>query len=145
MAGTACVYCTSRDTTAQEKFSARRYLHIHTFFSPINSREKVRSAISIRCNKCEQTYEKLEIKKLDWVTKIFFTETAISNLKSIFPKLNVTKLLKCANFVKYIKAVTKITNDNFHLIIQVKKKRAFIDCYRYGAPVAAVSVEEIYL
>lgn len=82
---------------------------------------------------------------MNWVAKIFFTETAISNLKSIFPKLDVKKFLENANFIRYIKAITKITNDNFHLIVEVKKKRAFIDCYRYGVPVAAVSVEEIFL
>jgi len=138
-----CAYCKSQDTLAEEKLSARHFLRFQSFFSPLKTREKVSGLICIRCNACSHRYEALTMKNMEWVKKIFFTKIAIANLKTIFPRLKVDKFLN-EQLIKSIKEVTKINNNNYHLIIEFRRKRAFIDCHRYDNPFVAVSVEEVY-
>ncbi len=142
-----CAYCKSDNVQAVEKLSARRYLHIGMFFSQMrakNTKEKITKTICVQCKECLHKYEKLGMKNLDWITKIFFTDSAISNMQSIFPELDVTSFLKSKQFVSRVIEVTGISKNNFHLIMELEGKRVFIDCFRYDKPVAAISVEEIY-
>ncbi len=135
-----CVYCGYSGVKIHSGRSNPR-LTLRGLFSPGRVVERFASTKHYDCRACEKKYEVLGKIKLNWIrTSMLVTQSALNNLRDSLPGIAFEKIFE----KKSVVAITKLSEQTYHLLFKVSGKRAYLELQRTNGIFTVVSVWRLF-